>query len=180
MEAREREAISTLGAREKAGAPPNLSWLPRQNPAAFRPELGESVREGRIRLFFWTEPFGFFFWSVSPGLLLIGYGTPSTSVVEILRADAERIAERTKAISDPTRLMLLRIIRNFGMYNTQMADYLGIARPTVSIHAKILREAGLIGTRQQGRAAMHTLNPSALRQLFRELEEFLQMSESEE
>lgn len=181
MDARERQLLAVLGAPAGEGDLPPLNWLPPQNPLIFRPELAQAVANGRTNLFFWTEPFGFFdYLGISPGVIAVSYGTPSTSVAEMFRAEAELVAERAKAISDPTRLMILRIIRNFGMDNTQMADYLGVARPTVSIHAKILREAGLIETRQVGRASMHTLNPAAIRRLFADLEQFLRITDTDE
>ena len=61
------------------------------------------------------------------------------------------IALRTAALGDPTRLTILRLIRHFGLVDTEIAAYLNMARPTVSIHARILRDAGLI-TSKKGRA----------------------------
>jgi len=180
MEAEEARAIAALGARE-GRCPPDTTWLPRENVLAFRPEMAQAVSAGRARVFFWTQPFGLFdYWSLAPGMVITVYGQPEQSVAEYLRETAEPLAERAKALSDGTRLMLLRIIRNLAMDNTQMADLLGIARPTVSVHAKILREAGLINTRQEGRASAHTLNARAVRQLFREIEQFLQLPEEGE
>ncbi len=180
MEVEEARALAALGAREGAGAP-DTAWLPRENALVFRPELAHAAQTGRARVFFWTQPFGLFdYWSLSPGMLITAYGQPEHSMAEYLRDAADPLAERVKALSDGTRLMLLRIIRNFAMDNTQMADLLGIARPTVSVHAKILREAGLIDTRQEGRASVHTLNQQALRELFREIERFLRLPEDEE
>lgn len=180
MAAEEARAIDALGARE-GETPPDLTWLPYENPLRHQPELAAAVQSGKARVLFWTQPFGSFdFVSLIPGLIIVAYGRPTKSLAEYLRADAEPLAERAKALSDGTRLMLLRIIRDFAMDNTHMADVLGVARPTVSIHAKILREAGLIDTRQEGRAAVHTLNAKAVRELFRSIERFLQLPEEEE
>ena len=65
------------------------------------------------------------------------------------------------------------------MVNTEIADYLGLARPTVSIHAKILREAGLIRSHQDGRLVRHALVPGAVRHLFHDLERFLDLPADE-
>lgn len=89
------------------------------------------------------------------------------------------MANRAKAIADPTRLSILRIIRHFSMDNTQIADYLGIARPTVSVHAKLLREAGLIDTIQEGRQARHTVKAAEVRRLFEDLIRFLDLPDEE-
>jgi DNA-binding transcriptional ArsR family regulator len=178
MEARERQAIAALGA--VAGGPlPDLGWLPPQNALVSRPAIGEAVRAGQVRLLLWTEPFGFFdYWAYFPGVVIASYSQPSI-FMESFRTHAVDVAERVKALADPTRLQILRIIREYAMDNTQMADYLGLARPTVSIHAKLLREAGLIETRQQGRAALHTVDGAELHRLFRDLERFLRLPDEE-
>jgi DNA-binding transcriptional ArsR family regulator len=61
------------------------------------------------------------------------------------------------------------------MINTEIAESLGLARPTVSVHAKILREAGLIRSEQDGRQVRHEIAPAEVRRLFRDLEEFLDL-----
>jgi DNA-binding transcriptional ArsR family regulator len=70
---------------------------------------------------------------------------------------------------------MLRLIRHFGMMNTEIANFLEISRPTVSVHAKILRKAGLIESRQQGREVRHQIVPSEVRRLFFDLERFLDL-----
>ena len=60
-----------------------------------------------------------------------------------------------------------------------MARFFGLSRPTVSNHAKILREAGLIDSRQEGRQVRHSINPDALHRLFGDLVEFLDIPERE-
>ena len=90
---------------------------------------------------------------------------------------ASQLAARAQALADPTRLVILRMIRHFAMTNTEIAAYLGISRPTVSVHAKILREAGLIDTYEVGRAVQHKIEPVALRKLFEDLIQFLDLPE---
>ena len=90
---------------------------------------------------------------------------------------ASDLAKRANALGDPTRLIILRLIRDFGMFNTEIAAFLGISRPTVSVHAKILREAGLIKSKQEGRVVRHELDLSALQNLFTELKDFLDFEE---
>lgn len=167
--------MQALEQRAASAAGPALAWLPAPNPLRITPELGEAVATGQTRLFLWADPFGLFdFWSCHPGLLVVTFHEPG-ALFDHFREDATAVADRLKALADPTRLMLLRIIRHFAMDNTQMADYLGLARPTISIHAKLLREAGLIETATQGRQALHRINASALRSLFADLERFLDL-----
>lgn len=179
MQALEQRAAAGLGPCQGAGAPAT-AWLPAPNPLRILPELGVAVAAGRTDLFFWADPFGLFdFWACQPGLLIVTYHEPG-ALFDHFREDAIAVAERIKALADPTRLMLLRIIRHFGMDNTQMADYLGLARPTVSIHAKLLREAGLIESSTQGRQALHRINAAEVRRLFADLERFLDLPPDQE
>ena len=80
----------------------------------------------------------------------------------------------------PTRLMILRMIRQFDLMNTEMADLLGLSRPTVSVHARILREAGLIRSYEDGRAVRHQIVPEAVRELFDDLEKLLDLPEMDD
>lgn len=176
MAVQTERALAALGAPE-GDTPPDLGWLPPQNALRGYPELQEAISAGKTRVFFWVQPFGLFdTWSFAPGLVAVSFGEPNRAMDEF-RSRATDLAERVKALSDPTRLMILRLIRNYGKDNTQMADYLGIARPTVSIHAKVLREAGLIGTRQEGRAVRHTVDAAEVRRLFADLARFLDLPE---
>jgi DNA-binding transcriptional ArsR family regulator len=72
-------------------------------------------------------------------------------------------------------LIILRLIREFSMTNTDMAVFLHISRPTVSIHAKVLREAGLIRSWDDGRITRHAIVPEAVQTLFQDLKEFLDL-----
>lgn len=173
----EQRAIAALGAAQAFDQVPDIAWLPPQHPFHIFPGVWQAVTKGRFPVYFWVQPFGLFdFLTLLPGVMAVSFDD-ATDGTERFRQRATQIAERTKALSDPTRLMILRIIRHFGMDNTQMADFLGLARPTVSIHAKVLREAGLIETRANGRAALHTVNSREVRRLFRDLERFLQLPE---
>lgn len=172
----EERALAGLGALEGEG-PPSTGWLTPQHPLHNTPELQRAVAEQRVRVCFWVQPFGLFD-SVAMGsaMVLLSFGEPGDAYTEF-RQRAADLAHRLASFSDPTRLMILRMIRNYAKDNTQMAEFLGVARPAVSTHAKILREAGLISTTQEGRAARHTIDYRAIRQLFADLELFLDMPE---
>jgi DNA-binding transcriptional ArsR family regulator len=175
----EQQAATALGGLH-GSTPPDLTWLAAQHPLRSLPALGALVQRGRIRVFFWAEPFGLAdSWGVGPGLLTVSFADPTGPFAQF-RAHAADLATRAAALGDPTRLSILRLIRYFGMVNTEIADYLGLARPTVSIHAKILREAGLIRSHQEGRLVRHALVPGSVRQVFRDLERFLDLPDEEE
>jgi len=162
MERQAQEVESHLATQGVGGLAP-------QNPVQYYPGLRSAVEKGELRLYCWIEPFDLYdFWFLYPGFVAVAVGHPSQGFAGF-RADAERVATRLKALADPNRLVILRLVRNFAMDNTEMANYLGVSRQTVSVHAQILREAGLIQTRQRGRQASHTVQPGEVERLCAEL-----------
>jgi DNA-binding transcriptional ArsR family regulator len=175
MDQMHRRAVIALGAEESNAAVPDISWLPPQSPLLRFPEMRSAVEAGKLHVYFWEEPFGLAdVTSTKSGWILVSFADPG-EIYKNFQLAAEEIAERTKALADPTRLIILRLIRNFGMINTEIAAYLNLARPTVSVHARILREAGLIRSQQEGREVRHKIEPQEVRRLFHDLERFLDL-----
>lgn len=56
----------------------------------------------------------------------------------------------TKALSDPNRVKLLKILQERVMCVCEIQSALGIAQPTVSKHLKVLEEAGLVAKDKDG------------------------------
>jgi DNA-binding transcriptional ArsR family regulator len=109
-----------------------------------------------------------------PGNIYLSFAEPG-QIYENFMSYTQTLAGQVQALADPTRLIILRLIRVLSMTNTDMAAYLGLSRPTVSIHARVLREAGLINSWEEGRITRHEINPEAVRKLFSELETFLDL-----
>lgn len=172
MEASDRLAIDHLGSLAGEG-PPDLSWLPEGNPLIKKPEVGAAVAGGDVDLILWTEPFGLSdTWAVAPGIVITAFAEEG-HLYEHYHRVRETLAKRIKAVGDPTRLSILRMIRMHDLDNTQIASCLGLSRPTVSVHAKALADAGLISTTREGRKAIHSCEPDAIRRLFDDLATFL-------
>ncbi len=55
-----------------------------------------------------------------------------------------------KALSDPNRVRLLKLLQHREMCVCEIRAALGIAQPTVSKHLKILEDAGLVARRKEG------------------------------
>jgi len=55
-----------------------------------------------------------------------------------------------KALSDPNRVKLLKMLQKRTMCVCEIQAALGIAQPTVSKHLKILEDAGLVGREKDG------------------------------
>lgn len=79
-----------------------------------------------------------------PGLLLIGVGPDVEKRQDKRRDAAEKAAARFKLLSDPTRLSILISLCSAPFSISDLADFFELAQPTVSVHVKSLREAGLL------------------------------------
>ncbi len=89
------------------------------------------------------------------------------------RKVANEVSASIKAIADPTRLtILLRLAREPASV-TEVARELRLSQPTVSAHVQLLREAGLIEERANGRSAELSASQQALQELFSRTEEQL-------
>ena len=77
-----------------------------------------------------------------------------------------------QALSDPSRRTLLAILRDHPATAGELADALPIARPGVSRHLRVLREAGLVDARQEAQRRIYTLRPEALVEVDEWLEDY--------
>ena len=62
-----------------------------------------------------------------------------------------------KALSDPTRVKILKILERRSMCVCELQSALGSAQSTTSKHLKILEDAGLVGSRKDGLWVNYTL-----------------------
>jgi DNA-binding transcriptional ArsR family regulator len=70
------------------------------------------------------------------------------------------------ALANPTRRELLRLLRDRGPQPVQqLADQFEMARPSVSEHLRLLREAGLVTELRTGRHRFYRLEPDPLREV---------------
>lgn len=79
-----------------------------------------------------------------PGILIIGVGPEAEKRQDKRREAAERAAARFKVLSDPTRLSILTSFCFSPASISDMASFFDLSQPTVSVHVKLLREAGLL------------------------------------
>ncbi len=66
------------------------------------------------------------------------------------------------ALADPSRRTVLGILRDHQATAGELADALPIARPGVSRHLRVLREAGLVDVRQDAQRRIYSLRAEAL------------------
>src|SRR6478672_13234332 len=72
-----------------------------------------------------------------------------------------------QALSDPSRRTVLEILRDHPATAGELADALPIARPGVSRHLRVLREAGLVDVRHEAQRRIYGLRPEPLAELDR-------------
>ncbi len=63
-----------------------------------------------------------------------------------------------RALRDPTRRAILRLLRARDMSAGEIADRFPQARSTLSEHLRTLRDAGLVVTERQGTTIRYSLN----------------------
>jgi DNA-binding transcriptional ArsR family regulator len=66
------------------------------------------------------------------------------------------------ALADPGRRTLLAALRTGPATASDLAELLPIARPGVSRHLRVLREAGLVDVRQDAQRRIYSLRPEPL------------------
>lgn len=69
------------------------------------------------------------------------------------------------AVADPTRRQILDLLVDAEVTAGELAAAFPVSRPAVSRHLRVLREAGLVRVRGDGRRRLYALDPRPLREL---------------
>jgi len=75
------------------------------------------------------------------------------------------IDETFRALNDPTRREILRLLRQRDMSAGEIAERFPLAKSTLSGHFSVLKHAGLVVTERQGTSIVYSLNVSALEEI---------------
>ncbi|MCZ2859042.1 ArsR/SmtB family transcription factor [Blastococcus sp. VKM Ac-2987] len=70
-----------------------------------------------------------------------------------------------QALGDPTRRALLDLLAGGELPAGELADRFPVSRPAISRHLRVLREAGLVRVRSDGRQRLYALDPGPLREI---------------
>ena len=79
--------------------------------------------------------------------------------------DTRRAARLFHALSDQTRLSILHRLRFGERCVCDLTDALEAAQSRLSFHLKVLKDAGLVVDRREGRWMYYTLNTEALAEI---------------
>lgn len=80
--------------------------------------------------------------------------------------------EAAAAIADPIRRRVLELVRDRELPAGRLAREFTVSRPAVSRHLRVLREAGLVRERRQGRLRLYRADPAPLEELRRWLDAY--------
>ena len=84
--------------------------------------------------------------------------------------DLERASRLFHALADETRLQIVDCLRESEQCVCDLTDFLHTGQSRLSFHLKILKDAGILKDRREGRWIYYSLNPETIE----ELEEFVE------
>lgn len=87
------------------------------------------------------------------------------------------MSEVYKALADPTRRRILQLLREREMSAGEIAEHFDLAKPTLSGHFAVLREAKLVTPEKTGTTIIYRLNVSVLEEALMALMDAFQLQE---
>jgi DNA-binding transcriptional ArsR family regulator len=79
-------------------------------------------------------------------------GHPDPSSPAMSRSEAEAVADVFRVLADPTRVLILEALREAGeLCVLHLAEAVGMSQSAVSHNLRLLRQAGLVARRREGR-----------------------------
>jgi len=86
--------------------------------------------------------------------------------------DSERQVKVFKALGDPTRLKIIKMLSCCEKCVCEIMPATGKSQPTTSAHLKILHEAGLLKSRKEGLSVYYRLADESVKDLIKVAEKF--------
>jgi DNA-binding transcriptional ArsR family regulator len=93
------------------------------------------------------------------GCSLVGFAVGGAD--KVARARTEQVVRRLRALADPTRLAIFDYLKTGPSSVGEISTVFSLAQPTVSVHLKHLREAGLVSADRNGPRLEITVNRAA-------------------
>jgi ArsR family transcriptional regulator len=93
------------------------------------------------------------------------YNTLMTTATRAASPDLDRAVQLFHALSDSTRLSILEMLRDGERCVCELQDELDAAQSRLSFHLRVLREAGLVMDRREGRWSYYSIIPEALEEV---------------
>ena len=77
-----------------------------------------------------------------------------------------------RALADPTRRRIVELVAHRGMTAGEIASHFHTSRPAVSQHLTVLRNAGLLSERREGRTRIYQTNQNTVDGVVEHLQSF--------
>lgn len=100
------------------------------------------------------------------GIMYLGRGIQPRDDDDSLRHAAGDVSSHLKALADPTRVAILLWIGRRPASVTEIARHFKLSQPTVSAHVQVLREAGILDEKPDGRSSKLSVSEDSLRSMF--------------
>lgn len=84
-----------------------------------------------------------------------------------------------KAISDPNRRKILKLLREKDMTAGEIADHFAISKPSISHHLSMLKQSGLVQDERKGQYIIYSLNSTVFQELMSWVYDLMEVNESE-
>ena len=135
----------------------------------------DSLRKVVLAPSFWAGPLAFF-QRIQPASLIVAFGCRDNKSSLVPGEDiSDQLIGALKAVSDPTRLRILRYLAGCPQTPSQLARLLRLRAPTVIHHLNTLRAAGLVEiTLQPEMERSYTLRGDALNGVLEGLRYYLE------
>ena len=85
-----------------------------------------------------------------------------------------------KALADPTRRQILRLLGNREMTAGDLAEHFEMTKPSMSHHFSVLKDADLIRFRREGQLIWYSLNTTVLQDVLTWVMDLLPRPENNE
>ena len=82
--------------------------------------------------------------------------------------DHDKIAAIFKALSDPTRVQILKIVQARERSVNEIVDFFSLSQPTISRHLSTLANCGLLNARRFEQQKLYSVNKDNLLNLLKE------------
>jgi ArsR family transcriptional regulator len=93
-----------------------------------------------------------------------------------MKDEVKKMAKVFKALGEPTRLKIIKILASEGGYFCvgAMAKRLGISQPAVSQHLKVLKESGILDSKRMGFHVHYFVDSSTLKDYKKRIDELIE------
>ena len=82
------------------------------------------------------------------------------------------MATALDVLADPTRRSIFERLADGPLAVGELAEHFPVSRPAVSQHLRVLKDAGLVRDRAEGRRRLYAVDPSGIEEMRRWLDRF--------